>query len=222
MLAQAFAVDPTRRDFLQHLVDDRGERPERARPGPPVDEHQRKVVAQAREVAVSREKRGPQAEAVDRVDAFAVPRPCRDEQSLLVIRRLGLPMDSVEEQFRRMAFNVIARNQDDHVKNIAFVMDKAGRWALSPAFDVTYNYNRAGVWTASHQMSMNGKRDRFTLEDFKACAKAASMKRGRAQAIVGEVRAAVVRWLEFADRAGVVESWRDRIQRDLRLEIPKA
>lgn len=59
------------------------------------------------------------------------------EQALMVIRQLGLPMESVEEQFRRMAFNIVARNQDDHVKNIAFLMDKQGQWSLAPAFDLT-------------------------------------------------------------------------------------
>ena len=63
------------------------------------------------------------------------------EQAFLVIRQLNLPMAAVEEQFRRMAFNIIARNQDDHVKNIAFLMDKAGHWSLAPAFDVIYSYN---------------------------------------------------------------------------------
>ncbi len=84
------------------------------------------------------------------------------EQALTVIRRLGLSMDDIEEQFRRMAFNVIARNQDDHVKNIAFLMDKQGRWSLSPAFDVMYAYNPSGAWTAMQQMSLAGKRDGFT------------------------------------------------------------
>jgi serine/threonine-protein kinase HipA len=104
------------------------------------------------------------------------------EQALTVIRRLGLPMEAVEEQFRRMVFNVIARNQDDHVKNIAFLMDKSGKWSLSPAFDIMYAYNPSGAWTASHQMSLAGKRDGFTLADLKAVAETASMKRGRAEA----------------------------------------
>ena len=69
--------------------------------------------------------------------------------------RLGLPMDAVEQQFRRMAFNVVARNQDDHVKNIAFLMDRAGLVPL-PAFDVTYAYNPEKRWTRQHQMSLNG------------------------------------------------------------------
>jgi serine/threonine-protein kinase HipA len=123
------------------------------------------------------------------------------EQALLAIRRLGLSMDSVEQQFRRMAFNIVARNQDDHVKNIAFLMDKAGRWSLAPAYDVTYSYNPSGVWTAAHQMTMNGKRDDFTRADFRTCAKGAMMKRGRADAILDEVIAAVKRWPEFAAQA---------------------
>lgn len=140
------------------------------------------------------------------------------EQVLLIIRQLGLPMQVIEEQFRRMAFNIIARNQDDHVKNIAFLMDKSGQWALSPAYDVTYNYNPSGAWTASHQMSMNGKRDGFTMEDFKACAKAASMKRGRAQTIVNEIQEVVSNWRNYAEQAGVAAHWRDVIQQSLRLK----
>lgn len=140
------------------------------------------------------------------------------EQALLVIRQLGLPMSAIEEQFRRMAFNIIARNQDDHVKNIAFLMDKSGKWSLSPAFDVTYSFNPAGAWTASHQMTLNGKRDDFTMDDFKACAKAASMKRGRAEAIVNEVRETVSRWKAYAEAAGIPVSVRDRIQRTFRLK----
>ena len=141
------------------------------------------------------------------------------EQAMLVIRRLGLGMAATEEQFRRMAFNIIARNQDDHVKNIAFLMDKSGRWSLSPAFDVTYSYNPDGMWTSSQQMTMNGKRDGFTLEDFRACANSASMKRGRAETIIGEVAEAVHRFPEFAERAGVMPNWKRTIGQNLRLDI---
>ena len=144
------------------------------------------------------------------------------EQAFLVIRQLNLPMEAVEEQFRRMAFNLIARNQDDHVKNIAFLMDKAGRWSLAHAFDVIYSYNPDGDWTARHQMTMNGKRDGFTLADFRACAKSALMKRGRAEAILKEVRATVARWSDYAEQAQVTNDWRKKIQRVLRLELPYA
>ncbi len=140
------------------------------------------------------------------------------EQALLLIRRLGMPMSTIEQQFRRMVFNVLARNQDDHVKNIAFLMDKAGRWSLSPAFDLTYSFNPTGAWTARHQMTLNGKRDDFVLDDFRACASAASMKRGRAEAIVKEVRQTVSHWRDYADEAGVQTTIREQIQQTLRLE----
>jgi serine/threonine-protein kinase HipA len=143
------------------------------------------------------------------------------EQALLTMRRLNLTMEAVEEQFRRMTFNIIARNQDDHVKNIAFLMDKTGRWSLAPAFDITYSYNPTGSWTALHQMTMNGKRDGFTLADFRACARTALMKRGRADAIVEEVRAAVAKWPSFAEQAQVASNWRKQIRKTHRLEFPR-
>ncbi len=138
------------------------------------------------------------------------------EQALLVIRQLKLPMPAIEEQFRRMVFNVMARNQDDHVKNIAFLMDQEGSWSLAPAFDMTYSYNPSGPWTARHQMTLNGKRDGFTMEDFRVCARTAMMKRGRAEKIVEEVRAAVALWPEYADKAKVTPEWIDQIKGNLR------
>ena len=139
------------------------------------------------------------------------------EQALQVIRRLGLPMEASEEQFRRMLFNLVARNQDDHVKNIAFLMDKGGRWSLSPAFDIAYSYNPDGEWTARHQMSVNGKRDGFTREDLRACAKSTPMRRGRAEALLEEVCAAVRRWPEFASAARIPEKTQAAISAHFRL-----
>lgn len=139
------------------------------------------------------------------------------EQALEVIRRLGLPTSAAEEQFRRMVFNIVARNQDDHVKNIAFLMDRDGRWSLSPAFDMIWSYNPDGAWTSTHQMTCNGKRDRFLLDDFRACAKSGSLKRGRAKLILEEVRAAVHRWPEFAAQAGVPDTWQREIGKTHRL-----
>ncbi len=140
------------------------------------------------------------------------------EQAIETIRLLGLPMDAVEEQYRRAVFNVLARNQDDHAKNIAFLMDKAGTWSLSPAFDVTYAYNPDGPWTRQHQMSLAGKRDAFEPEDFAAFARTAGLKRGRGKIIVDEVRAAVRQWPVFADRAGVQQRFRDQIAALHRIE----
>ena len=83
------------------------------------------------------------------------------EQLMLLIRRLGLGTPVVEQQFRRMVFNVVARNQDDHVKNVAFLMDREGAWSLAPAYDVIWAWKPGNPWLDCHQMSINGKRDRL-------------------------------------------------------------
>jgi len=143
------------------------------------------------------------------------------EQAFDMIKRLGLPMHAREQQFRRMIFNVVARNQDDHVKNIAFLMDKTGAWSLSPAFDVTYAYNPTGSWTKRHQMTVNGKRNDFTREDFAAVAQAAGLKRGKHEAILSEVMDTVKEWPRYAKTAGVLGSHRDQITRNLRLKFDR-
>jgi serine/threonine-protein kinase HipA len=125
------------------------------------------------------------------------------EQALGVVRRLGMPASDVEQQYRRAVFNVLGRNHDDHVKNIAYLMNKRGEWRLSPAFDVAYSYNPTGEWTSRHQMSVNGKRDDFVLDDLLALARAADIKRRRALAIVEEIDAALERWPAFAAEAGI-------------------
>ncbi|MGH8325300.1 MAG: type II toxin-antitoxin system HipA family toxin [Steroidobacteraceae bacterium] len=142
------------------------------------------------------------------------------EQAFDVMRRLKLPMSAIEQQFRRMLFNVVARNQDDHVKNIAFLMSQTGEWSLAPAFDVTYAYNPEGRWTRSHQMTINGKQDGFTLDDFRACATTAGLKRGRPEAILDEVRVAVARWPQYAEEAGVWPAQRKPIRSTFRLDFP--
>jgi serine/threonine-protein kinase HipA len=141
------------------------------------------------------------------------------EQAFDVIKRLGLPMHAREQQFRRMVFNVVARNQDDHVKNIAFLMDKSGTWSLSPAFDVTYAYNPDGLWTSRHQMTLNGKADAFSREDFQAVAQVAGLKRGRTEAILMAVIGAVKAWPRYAEAAGVIDSQREAIAQTVRLKF---
>jgi serine/threonine-protein kinase HipA len=148
---------------------------------------------------------------------FNLPGAYSYEQAMQVIRQLGLPMSSVEEQFRRMAFNIVARNQDDHVKNIAFLMNKQGEWRLAPAYDLTYSFNPQGAWTSRHQMTLNGKREDFTLEDFKACGRTLSLKRGRAETLLQEVVDTVSRWPDYADEARVPAGMRDQIGVNLRL-----
>ncbi len=141
------------------------------------------------------------------------------EQAFDVMRRLGLPMKALEQQFTRMVFNIVARNQDDHVKNIAFLMDKAGQWALSPGFDLTYSYNPSGAWTNRHQMTLNGKRDDFTPADFIECERRTSLKRGLGVETLQRVQEVVRTWPRYADAAGVPASTAQRIARAHRLDI---
>ncbi len=141
------------------------------------------------------------------------------EQAFLVMQQLQLPIQALEEQYRRMVFNLIARNQDDHVKNIAFLMDRDGQWSLSPAFDITWSFNPAGDWTATHQMSVNGKRDQFTRADLLAVGRSAQLKRGRAEAIAEEVIAAVRDWPLYAAEANVREESCSQIQASHRLNL---
>jgi serine/threonine-protein kinase HipA len=143
------------------------------------------------------------------------------EQAFDVIKRLGLSMHAREQQFRRMIFNVIGRNQDDHVKNIAFLMDKTGAWSLSPAFDVTYAYNPTGLWTSRHQMTINGKSNDFTREDFEAVAQVAGLKRGKHEDILIEVMDTVKEWPRYAKTAGVPDSQRDEITLTLRMKFDR-
>lgn len=151
---------------------------------------------------------------------FNQPRTHSYDQAFLAIRQLDLGMEAVEEQFRRMAFNVVGRNQDDHVKNIAFLMDRDGTWTLSPAYDITWSYNPLGDWTSKHQMSVNGKWDGFAVEDFRETGRRVSLRRGRAVAIFDEVVQAVRRWPEFAAEAGVSDFHREQVAKSLRLALP--
>jgi serine/threonine-protein kinase HipA len=145
------------------------------------------------------------------------------EQAFMTIKRLRMDAlaerDALEQSFRRMVFNVMARNQDDHTKNIAFLMDRSGAWRLAPAYDLTYAYNPAGEWTSSHQMTVNGKRDGFAMEDLLAAATAADLRPPRAKAIIEEVAAAVASWLRFAEEAGVSESWATAVASAHRLTL---
>jgi serine/threonine-protein kinase HipA len=150
---------------------------------------------------------------------FNQPRTHSYEQAFQAIHRLGLPQEAAVEQFRRMTFNVVARNQDDHVKNIAFLMDRQGRWRLSPAYDVVYAYNPEGRQTRSHQMSINDQRDDFTLADLRAAAEVARLKRGQAEEILARVTKAVRAWPRLAADAGLAPRRIERIQSNHRLDL---
>ena len=141
------------------------------------------------------------------------------EQVFGTIRKLCLGRDTTEQQFRRMVFNVTARNTDDHEKNIAFMMDKSGSWRLSPAYDITYAFDPTGPWTSQQRLSINGKFDKLTLSDFKACAEVLPMKNGEAQRVIEEIQDVVSRWVTYASIAGVDKTHRDLIGKHHLLHI---
>lgn len=140
--------------------------------------------------------------AISHLD-FNDPRSYSYEQAFYVVRKLIGDQRANAELFRRMVFNVIAWNCDDHVKNISFLMDRQGVWSLSPAYDECFAYNPSGDWTSRHQMSVNGKRIDITDADLLACAKEANLTPAKAKAIIAEVRDAVREWPKFAAEAEV-------------------
>lgn len=150
---------------------------------------------------------------------FNQPRANSYEQAFTAIRELGLGQVALDQQFRRAMFNIVARNQDDHVKNVAFLMDRTGQWQLAPAFDVSWAYNPSGAWTAQHQMSLAGKRDAFTLDDLVAGGQAAGVSARSVVQMLGEVTQAVSRWPEVANSVGVRSEFIGDIHATLRLDI---
>ena len=130
-------------------------------------------------------------------------------QYLQTTRDLGLDRDSLEEAFRRIAFNVMARNCDDHTKNFAYLLPNGGAWRLAPAYDVTFAYNPSGEWTYQHLMSVNGKFLDITREDLMVLADRFGI--GSASRICKAVNESVAAWPDFARKAGILESDTHRI-----------
>ncbi len=131
------------------------------------------------------------------------------EQLFEVMRKLMLPYAQAEQMFRRMVFNVMSRNCDDHTKNFAFVMDKAGTWKLGPAFDVCHSYRPDSTWVSQHSLSLNGKRKDIDRQDFMEVSKRMNIK--KAANLIDEVGAAVMQWQTFADQAKVKPNLTDTI-----------
>jgi serine/threonine-protein kinase HipA len=135
------------------------------------------------------------------------------EQLFETMRMLGLPYPEAEQLFRRMVFNVIARNCDDHTKNFAFLMDKTGTWRLSPAFDICYAFRPGSTWVSQQSLSVNGKRKDITSHDFLSVAKNMNIK--KADKIVTRINETVRRWSEFAEETRVKPDLRDAINKTL-------
>lgn len=139
------------------------------------------------------------------------------EQAFGVMRSLRLSYAEAREMFRRMVFNVVVRNQDDHTKNISFLMGEDGKWRLSPAYDMGYAYNPNGGWTAMHQMSVNGKFDGISRADLLSFASANGVKDGAE--VIDQVCDAATHWPEMAGDCGVPEEMIKGIVGNMQLSL---
>lgn len=148
---------------------------------------------------------------------FKLQRGYSYEQAFNVMRRLRLPYSQAQEMFRRMVFNVVLRNQDDHTKNISFLMDSDGKWRLSPAYDMGFAYNPTGAWTKTHQMSINGKFDNLTRKDLMECAAVNNIK--NASEIIDQTCDVASGWPILAKECGVPQSMIDSIVPHLLLNL---
>lgn len=145
------------------------------------------------------------------------PRSYSYEQAFNVMRALRLPYSQAQEMYRRMVFNVVIRNQDDHTKNISFLMDRQGKWTLSPAYDMGFAYNPKGGLTAQHQMSINGKFDDITRQDLLEFAKRNNIK--EATEIIDRIAEVSSRWPLLARECEVPQPMIDAIMPNLKLSI---
>ena len=137
------------------------------------------------------------------------------EQVAQIIYKLGMGQKEIEQLFRRMVFNVMARNQDDHVKNISFLMDNRGTWTLAPAYDVTFAYEPHNFWLSKHQMSINGKVDSISKDDICVCGKKMNISKKKIENIVEEVGNAVSNWEIYAEQAKLNEDVMMQIKKQL-------
>ena len=134
------------------------------------------------------------------------------EQAAAIVYQLGMQQAEIEQLFRRMVFNVVSRNQDDHVKNISFLMDRKGTWSLSPAYDITYANDENNFWLKRHQMSINGKFDNFTRDDIYQCGRKMNISKGNIEKIITEVSAAISEWQKYSEEAQIKEQVYEEIR----------
>lgn len=135
------------------------------------------------------------------------------EQLFETMRRLRLPYPEAEQLYRRMAFNVMARNCDDHTKNFAFTMDKTGVWKLAPAFDVCHAYRPDSIWVSQHSLSINGKRQQITRDDLLQVAGSMNIK--KAPGILNQVKDAVNKWQTYAGQTAVASGLKNAVAKTL-------
>jgi len=137
------------------------------------------------------------------------------EQLFQTMRSMLLPYSDAEQLYKRMVFNVMARNCDDHTKNFSFMMDKSGTWKLAPAFDICHSYRPGSTWVSQHSLSINGKRQSITRDDLLAVARNMNIK--KAEYIVNQIKMTVNKWNDFADQTKVKSDLKHAIEKTLLL-----
>ncbi|MGK0442210.1 MAG: serine/threonine-protein kinase HipA [Pseudohongiellaceae bacterium] len=156
--------------------------------------------------------------AMDNAD-FNLPGSYSYERMLGVMRALQLSRDEQIELYRRMVFNVIARNHDDHTKNFGFIMGQDGKWVLAPAFDVAYSYKKGSPWVSDHQMTISGVRNNFTREHLMAVGSSIPRFKKQSEKIIDDIIAVASEWRFYADSAGVFPELKSEITHNLRINI---
>lgn len=135
------------------------------------------------------------------------------EEIFVIMKKMNLPYTQQEELFRRMVFNVVSRNHDDHTKNFSFIMNNRGKWSIAPAYDLCYSYSPSGKWTNKHQLSINGKQDNFTYQDFLKVGKIYGINNPKE--IISHIADVVSNWGKYAKDCGVNDAHLNSIEKNL-------
>lgn len=144
------------------------------------------------------------------------------EQLILTSRALGVGEHHIKELFRRAIFNIVGRNQDDHTKNFGFMMDRQGKWSLSPAFDMTYAYDPSGKWTRVHQICLNGKQDDFTMSDLINFGKKCNLSEKEVKEVVAKTVDAFMSFETLAREFEVDKALQETVKSALRIRLKDA
>ena len=149
---------------------------------------------------------------------FNAPGENSYEQVSNIIYRLGMGAKEAEQLYRRMVFNDLAKNYDDHAKNTSFLMDKSGTWYLAPAYDITYAYDRSNIWINSHQMSISGKRDEISKEDLIKAGIRMNLNKMKCVSIIEQIETVVADWKKYANAVSIRKNSIDAISKVLKVK----
>lgn len=145
---------------------------------------------------------------------YNMPGTCGFEQMAMLMDQMNLPQNQKEQAFRRIVFNELSKNYDDHVKNFAFLMDQKGNWSISPAFDITYSYQPEHRFIGHHQILINNKNDNLTIDDFIKCGKSFNLKERNIRNMIEEISEVIKLWPAFAQKAHISEQRMEQVKQD--------